>query len=101
MGSSTNNTGSPPLLPVNSQDFQLAQPTSTSLGLVLPPLSSKLWPVSRSPHHGQSASGNGDGALGEVAFWYSTMRSATSLSVLAVAERPTHSPMAKRTSPRR
>ncbi len=53
------------------------------------------------PHQGQVVSGKGEWARGLLSFLYSVICLATCSSVLAVAERPTHRPMEKRTSPSR
>ena len=62
---------------------------------------SRLSRLSGFPHHGQSVRGNGEGGVREGLFLYSVIVSATSFSVFAVAERPTHSPTAKRVWPSR
>src|SRR5687768_5867658 len=77
-------------------DTQLAM---TSSGDVRLGPRTRLSFPSAPPHHGQFVRGNGEGAFFEGLFLYSRTSFFTCSSVFAVADRPTHRPTEKRTSP--
>src|SRR3972149_2836072 len=98
MCSSTNRTGRPSgfRLGLKSQS-RSRHPATTSVGDFLLGLSMKLSGPSLARHHGQWVSGKGDDGFFAELVLYSVSFSPTSVMVLAVALRPTHSPTAKRT----
>src|SRR5687767_13106766 len=75
------------------------QLTTTSSGAARLGASTMLSRPRGPPHQGQFVSGNGDDAVFDALFLYSMTSFFTCSIVLAVADRPTHSPTEKRTSP--